>query len=617
MTTVLDRIGGPDDLGTLSDEELLQLADDIRDRIVEVMPINGGHFGSSLGVVELTIALHRVFDFASDRLTLDVSHQCYPHKMLTGRQEDYRRIRTKGGPAGYTRPSESHYDTFMWAHAGTSISAALGMARGLREEGSWGVAVIGDSSINSGVALEALCHAGVLPNEKLLIILNDNNMSIAPTVGALSKHFKNTCQAAEESGPADGKGSNDHLGGFFTSLGHRYIGPIDGHNIDTLLKTLDEIKSEGRSTVLHVQTVKGRGHVEAEKDQWKWHAVGGAKKPGPAAVDFKRIGTKPYTDVFVDAMIRRARTDPKLEAITAAMPCGTGLRHFEAEFPDRFYDVGIAESHGIAFAAGLAHAGKNVVAAIYSTFLQRAYDQLFQEIALNRNPVVLAMDRAGVVGADGATHNGCFDIAYVRSLPNIAIMAPRDATEMEGMLNLSLDAREPVAIRYPRAAAPLPENEYPRAAALEWGRSEILREGAEVALVAYGSMVYPAMEAAEMMAEVGIEATVVNARFVRPLDRAMLRDVLSRHPLVCTIEEHTQNGGLGAACLEEAARSRWETDRLFPIAIPDSFVEHGTRIEMLEELGLTPHGLVQTVTQQLSKVAERSQSRFISEADGF
>ena len=617
MTTVLDRIGGPDDLSGLSSDELLQLADDIRDRIVEVMPRNGGHFGSSLGVVELTIALHRVFDFSVDRLTLDVSHQCYPHKMLTGRNEDYNHIRTKGGPAGYTRPSESPYDSFMWAHAGTSISTALGMARGMRADDGWGVAVIGDSSINSGVALEALVHSGVMPDEKLLIILNDNNMSIAPTVGALSNHFKATTEAAKESGPADGKGKNDHLGGFFTSLGHRYIGPIDGHNIDSLIELLDEIRTEGRSTVLHVQTVKGRGHIEAEKDQWKWHAVGGAKKPEDDAVDFERVGKTPYTDIFVESMIRRAKVDPDLETITAAMPCGTGLRHFAAEFPDRCYDTGIAESHAIAFAAGLAHTGKNVVAAIYSTFLQRAYDQLFQEIALNANPVLLALDRAGIVGPDGATHNGCFDIAYIRSLPRIAIMAPRDATEMDGMLNLALDAKLPTAIRYPRAAAPASDREYESTATLEWGKSETLRHGADVALIAYGSMVYPAMEAAETMAGLGIEATVVNARFVRPLDREMLQSVLEQHPLICTIEEHTTNGGLGSACLEEAARSRWATDRLYPIGLPDAFVEHGTRTEMLDEVGLTPRRLVQTITAQLSEVAKRSQSKFISEAKNY
>ncbi len=617
MTTVLDRIDGPDDQGGLSGDELLQLADDIRDRIVEVMPRNGGHFGSSLGVVELTIALHRVFDFAVDRLTLDVSHQCYPHKMLTGRNEAYNHIRTKGGPAGYTRPSESRYDSFLWAHAGTSISTALGMARGMRDKDGWGVAVIGDSSINSGVALEALVHAGVMPDEKLLIILNDNNMSIAPTVGALSRHFQETCEAAEECGPADGEGANDHLGGFFTSLGHRYVGPVDGHNIESLIEVLSQVQEGGRSTVLHVQTVKGRGHIEAEKDQWKWHAVGGAKKPGDEAVDFERVGQTPYTDLFVQAMIRRARIDPDLETITAAMPCGTGLRHFAAEFPDRCYDTGIAESHAIAFAAGLAHTGKNVVAAIYSTFLQRAYDQLFQEISLNQNPVVLAMDRAGIVGPDGATHNGCFDIAYVRSLPHIAIMAPRDGSELDDMLNMALDEKKPTAIRYPRAAAPAPDREYTRETPLAWGRSETLRHGADVALIAYGSMVYPAMEAAETMSGLGIEATVVNARFVRPLDRDMLHKVLEEHPLVCTIEEHTTNGGLGAACLEEAALSRRATDKLFPIGLPDAFVEHGTRTEMLEEMGLTPRCLVQTITHQLSEMAKRSQSEFISEADTY
>lgn len=617
MSAILDRINGPEDVKQLSPEELEILADEIRDRIVEVMPQNGGHFAPSLGIVELTIALHRCFELDRDRFILDVSHQCYPHKLLTGRREAYRKIRLKGGPAGYTNPDESPYDWFMWAHAGTSISTALGLARASHGDDVWTIAVIGDASIPTGVSMEALNHAGVLQNEKLIVILNDNGMSIAPTVGGLARHFREIREEQDRNGAmADGSGKDAHLGRFFEAFGHRYVGPVDGHDVHGLISLFDRIKAEGRPAFIHARTVKGKGHIEAESDAWKWHAVGGAKTPGPKKVEHSRVGSKPYTDVFVDAVIERARRDDSVHAITAAMPCGTGLRRFATEFPDRYYDTGIAEQHAVAFAAGLAKGGKRVVCAIYSTFLQRAYDQLFQEISLNRNPVVLCMDRGGVVGPDGATHNGCFDISYVRSLPNINIMAPADASELRDMINLALDSNEPCAIRYPRTAAPADDQEYPRNKELEMGRADILRQGSDVALLAYGSMVYPAMDAAALLESEGIDATVVNARFVRPLDLGMLADALRNHGLVFTIEEHTLNGGFGSACLEAAAKNRLPAQRIVPIGIDDHFVEHGTRPEILEMLGLDPAGIAKRVREEVTAAQDRSRDA-IREAEAF
>lgn len=613
MGTILDQINGPEDVKALSRNDLLQLCEDIRDRVVEVMPVNGGHFAPSLGIVELTVALHRVFDFRHDKFVLDVSHQCYPHKMLTGRREMYRQIRQRGGPTGYTNPAESSYDQFVWAHAGSSISTALGLARGAGDD-SFAVAIIGDASIPTGMSLEALNHSGVLPNERLLVILNDNDMSIAPTVGALSKHFKSVKAEHRATGAeADGSGKNAHLGRFFEALGQRYIGPINGHDLFSLIDLFQKIKDEGKPAFVHAMTVKGKGHIEAEQDAWKWHAVNGAKKAGPKKLEYSRMGTVPYTDVFVEAMIERARRDPKLHTLTAAMPCGTGLKKFQAEFPDRFYDTGIAEQHAVGFAAGVAKAGKHMVAAIYSTFLQRAYDQIFQEISLNNVPVVLAMDRAGLVGPDGSTHNGTYDIAYIRTLPKVNIMAPADGTELKDMLNLSIDSRTPCAIRYPRTAVPQKEQEFPRQSPLVMGKSETLRRGRHVALLAYGSMVYPAMDAADLLERQGISATVVNARFVRPLDREMLQEALAEHAMVFTIEEGTVNGGFGSACLEEASRSRWAAEKLFVIGLPDAYVQHGTRLECLEEVGLDPEGIARQVKTAYAADAARA-TRWLREA---
>ncbi len=608
MSKILDTINGHDDLLAVPEGELPRLAEEIRDRIVNVMPRNGGHFGSGLGITDLTIALHRVFDFRKDHFVLDVSHQCYPHKMLTGRRVQYEDIRQKGGPAGYTRPSESDYDRFVWAHAGTAISTAMGLAQAEKGRDRWAVAIVGDASIPTGVSLEALNHFAELHDLKLLVVLNDNDMSIAPTVGGLSKHLKGIKKRARASGMATTPQAGEPFtGNFFESIGHRYVGPIDGHDIAAMIELFDGIKNEGRATFVHVATIKGKGHREAEKDQWKWHAVGGSKKSANPVREHSRLGKKPYTEVFVDAAIERARKDKDIHALTAAMPCGTGLRRFAAEFPDRFYDTGIAEQHAVAFSAGMVKGGKKVLCAIYSTFLQRAYDQLFQEIALNRIPVTLCLDRAGIVGPDGVTHNGTFDIAYLRSLPHINILAPRDATELHGMIELAVESGEPCAIRYPRTAAPDLDLEFPHETPLEMGRSECLRRGRDVAILAYGAMVYPSIDAAELLEEQGVGATVVNARFVRPMDDAMLRQALAEHPVVVTVEEHALSGGFGAACLEHAARNELDASRIRPIGLLDDFVEHGTRAEMLDEHGLSPAGIARQVQEHLRRARSRAE----------
>ncbi|MCA9321517.1 MAG: 1-deoxy-D-xylulose-5-phosphate synthase [Planctomycetes bacterium] len=618
MTTILDSIDGHDDLLRIPQDQLPQLAEEIRDRICEVMPINGGHFGSGLGITDLTIALHRVFDFRKDHFVLDVSHQCYPHKLLTGRRDAYRSIRQKGGPAGYTRPAESDYDRFMWAHAGTAISTALGLARAHKDDSCWAVAIVGDASISSGVSLEALNHWADEEGLRLLVILNDNGMSIAPNVGGLSRYFQSIKDEHQSRGSfADGAGQDRHLGRFFEAFGHRYVGPVDGHDLDAMIDLFTNIKNAGNATFMHVSTVKGKGHREAEKDQWKWHAVGGAKAKGPVKAEHSRLGKVPFTDVFVEAVIERARRDDDLHAITAAMPCGTGLKKFAPEFPDRFHDTGIAEQHAVAFAAGLAKGGKKVACAIYSTFLQRAYDMLFQEISLNRNPVVLCMDRAGIVGPDGATHNGCFDIAYLRSVPHINIMAPADGSELKAMLEMSFDSGLPCALRYPRTAVAASDQELPVATPLAMGKATVLRRGHHAAILAYGSMVYPAYDAAELLEAQGIDVTVINARFVRPLDREMLREAIETHPAVFTVEEHTVNGGFGSACLEEAARSRWDAARLYPIGLPDEFVEHGTRAEMLEEHGLLPEGIARQIHEVLTMKRNDAAIRSAREAEAY
>lgn len=623
---LLDRINDPADLRQLSLDDLPLVAKEIRQLIYETLSVTGGHLASGLGVVELTIALHYAFDFLKDRLIFDVSHQAYPHKILTGRRDKFHTIRQRHGLAGYTNPAESPYDHYLFAHAGTAISTALGMAAGTPEdEGRKHVALVGDASIAAGIAFEALNHGGEL-NEDVLVILNDNEMSISNSVGAFSEYLsrvraggfynelKDSVHRVLKSIPVVGekidKGITDARdavlnavkpGYLFEALGPRYFGPVDGHDTKHLISILNDLKRQRGFRLLHVITKKGHGIEHAANDPIKYHGVGPKPATTPGAdKEFARQGKKAWSNVFAEAAIERGRRDDKLHLITAAMPDNTGVALFGKEFPERTHDVGICEQHGVAFASGLAKAGQRPVVAIFSTFLQRAYDQIFHEVALNDVPVVFCLDRAGVVGPDGATHNGCFDIGYIRSLPGVVIMAPRDVSEYNAMFDLALDCGKPVAIRYPRTGTPDPEQEYPLRRELALGVSETLRQGDAAAILAYGHSVYPAMEAAEMLSEEGIEVTVVNARFARPLDIDAVKDLTDRFEFVYTVEEHSIRGGFGSACLEELALVGGRADHIKPIAIPDEFVPHGARAGLLEELGLHPAGIAKRVREDLA-----------------
>jgi 1-deoxy-D-xylulose-5-phosphate synthase len=622
---ILDRIDDPADLRQVPVADLPLVAEEIRRLIVEVLSQNGGHLASGLGVVELTIALHYVFDFLKDRLIFDVSHQCYPHKILTGRRQRFATIRRRHGLAGYTSPEESPYDHFLFAHAGTAISTSLGMAVGdAPEEGRKHVALVGDASIATGIAFEALNHAGVLDSD-LLVILNDNEMSISKSVGAFSEYLskiragslwteaKESIHRLIQAIPVVGEKLDKSLhdmkdavlnalrpGFLFEALGPRYFGPVNGHDLKHLIAILQDLKRQRGFRLLHVITEKGHGHVDAARDPIKWHGVSPKVPPSePPEREFARQGDRNWSDAFAEIAIARGSRDPDLHVITAAMPDNTGVTKFQKHFPDRTHDVGICEQHAVAFAAGLAKAGRRPVCAIFSTFLQRAYDQIFHEVALNHTPVVFCLDRAGIVGADGATHNGCFDIAYFRSFPGIVVMAPRDASEFAAMFDLALDSGRPAAIRYPRTFTPDPRHELPIRRELLVGLSETIQTGGDAAVLAYGSMVYPVLEAAEILAAEGIQLTVLNARFARPLDVDRIADLVGRFEHVFTVEEHSIRGGFTAAVLEELALAGLRADRIRPIALPDAFIPHGTRSELLVECGFSPRGLVERIRRAL------------------
>jgi 1-deoxy-D-xylulose-5-phosphate synthase len=630
---ILDRIDDPADLRQLPISDLPVVAGEIRELITKVLEKNGGHLASGLGVVDLTIALHYAYDFLRDVLIWDVSHQAYPHKILTGRRERFSTIRQRHGLAGYTSPEESPYDHYLFAHAGTSISTALGHAVAHADDPDRRtVAVIGDASIATGVAFEALNHAGSIKKRNLLVILNDNEMSISKSVGALSEYLARVRAGTFYNEAKEGfhqllkavplvgarldrafEQTKEMLlktvapgGSLFEALGPRYFGPVNGHDIAHLISILKDLKRHPGFIMLHVITNKGQGHVRAASDPIGFHGVSPKVEPSaPPDLEFAAQGEKTWSNVFAEAAIERGKRDPDLHVITAAMPDNTGVTKFQKHFPERTHDVGICEQHAVAFASGLRQAGKRPVCAIFSTFLQRAFDQIFQEVSLNHVPVVFCLDRAGIVGPDGATHNGCFDLAYLRAFPGIDLLSARDETEFRAMFDYALDCGVPAAIRYPRTFAPHPAKELPIRRELVRGKSETLRTGGDVALVALGHMVYPAMEAAEKLAAAGIQATVVNARFVRPLDLETLLDLTERFDAVFTIEEHSIRGGLAGQVLEELALVRGRADRIRPIAIPDAFVPHGTRYELLRELRFDPSGLAAQVREGLAATPGR------------
>jgi 1-deoxy-D-xylulose-5-phosphate synthase len=619
--TLLKAIESPADLRKLPLETLPLVAQEMRDFLVEHVSRTGGHLAPSLGVVELTLALHYAFDTPADRIVWDVGHQAYGHKILTGRRDRFDSLRQLGGISGFPRRDESEYDTFGTAHGSTSISAALGMAaaRDLVGDHYKVVAVIGDGALTGGLAYEGLNNAGDLKKD-LLVILNDNDFSISPNVGGISRYLTRITSAPVyrqiEADVWDLLGQVPVVGGkarraarrlkeglktlvvpnlFFEELGFKYFGPVDGHDVKELARLLGELKAIKGPVFLHVRTVKGKGYAPAEQDAPKFHGLGKFDKVTGKAESSTR---STYTQVFAQSMIDEAERDPRVVAITAAMPDNTGLSAFAQKFPDRFFDVGMAEQHAVCFAAGLATAGAIPVAAIYSTFLQRAYDQIVHDVMLQKLHVVLAVDRAGLVGEDGASHHGVFDIAYLRSLPDMVLMAPRDENELASMMRTAIvyDGG-PVAVRYPRAPVEGVAREAARV--LPIGKGQVLKEGGDVALVALGTMVMPALAAAEQLAREGVRATVFDARFVQPIDIAALTAIARAPGRIVTVEEAMLAGGFGSAVREALAR-----EGLYPpilaLGVPDTLVPHGTRAQLLAKIGLTPEGIAERTLAWLS-----------------
>ncbi len=611
---LLEHINSPSDLKKLAIDQLPSLAEEVRHFLLETVSNTGGHLGSNLGVVELTIALHYCFNAPADKLVWDVGHQAYTHKILTGRRERFHTQRQYKGLSGFPKRSESVYDAFGVGHASTSISAGLGMAAAADLSGSHNraIAIIGDGSLTGGMAFEALNQAGHL-KKNLIVILNDNEMSISKNVGAFSafisrkmtgryfRDLKKEMQGLLKNIPAIGtdilhfaRRAENSLKGFLTpgslfeALGFDYVGPLDGHDLPQLIEVFNSMDQLDGPLLVHVMTTKGKGYQPAEDTPDKYHGVGvfdlatGKGAPKAAAPS--------YTDVFGDAIIALAEHDPKIVAITAAMPDGTGLSKFGKRFPERFFDVGIAEQHAMTFAAGLAADGYKPVVAIYSSFVQRAYDQVFHDICLQKLPVTICMDRAGLVGDDGPTHHGVFDISYLRHLPGLTMMAPKDENELRRMLTTAVQSGVPTAIRYPRGAGygvSLDETATP----LEIGKGEQLREGNDLTLIAFGSTVYPALEAAETLAGKGISAAVINARFVKPLDAELILAAARKTGRVMTIEENALQGGFGSAVLELLNDNSLQATITKRLGIPDYFIEQGSQEQLRHDVGIDADGI--------------------------
>jgi 1-deoxy-D-xylulose-5-phosphate synthase len=627
MARLLDHIESPADLRPLSPEQLEQVATEIRAELLATVPQTGGHLASNLGTVELTIALHRVFDSPTDKLVWDVGHQAYPHKLLTGRADRFHTLRQQHGLAGFLSREESPHDQFGAGHAGTSISAALGMAvaRDLAGQSHHVVAIIGDGGLTAGMALEALNHVGH-SGTRVIVVLNDNQMSIAPNVGALARMFNRLRpgyhwakeeaeqvmtrlplgRQAWEVGKRVKRGVKSAVMPtlLWEELGFSYIGPVDGHDEGQAESVLRWVRDNCEGpTLVHVLTVKGKGYQPAEDDPVKLHGVSPAAS-APAAAPT-------YTQVFGQALGRLMRADERVVGITAAMPDGTGLTPLFHEFPQRMFDVGICEQHAVTFAAGLATQGRVPVVAIYSTFLQRAYDQVVHDVCVQDIPVLFALDRGGIVGDDGKTHQGVFDLAYLRVLPNMVIMAPRDENELQRMLRTGVEyvaaGRGPIAVRYPRGnglGVPLD----PESPTIPVGAGELLREGRDVAILALGSTVAAALDAAEQLGERGVSCAVVDARFVKPLDEELILEIVDRVDAVVTVEEHAITGGFGSAVLELlAARGRRAPVEL--IGVPDEFVEHGKQNSIRAELALDGAGIARRALAAFPQLAAMAAGR--------
>lgn len=617
MDNLLSKIKSPADLHKLSSKELKELAGEIREALCRVAGSRTSHFASNLGAVELTLALHTEFDFSRDRLIWDTGHQVYPHKMVTGRYDQIDTIRVKGGLMGYPNPAESVYDLFMTGHAGCSISTALGLKCGddrVRPEEARNVlAVIGDGAFASGIVFEGMNHVGGL-KQKLIVVLNDNKMSICPRVGSLAEYLDRIRTAPFYTGlkgelqkmlgrvPLIGDSMERALnqlrdaikagllgGMFFEELGFRYFGPVDGHNIGQLQKYLAMARESEGPVLLHAVTEKGHGFKPAAQDPTFFHSPAPFKRENGHVVPLKQSHSRSYTEVVRDAILEQMRARRDVAVITAAMCQGTMLEPVREGFPEQFFDVGICESHAVAFAAGLAKSGLRPMVDIYSTFMQRSYDQIFQEVSLQNLPVTLLLDRAGVVGADGPTHHGVFDLTYLRPMPNLVVMAPGDELDVAPMLDLALTIPSPTAIRFAKASAEIVRRE---PAPMTVGTAETVRPGPDGTIVACGALMPACVRAAELLATEGLEVAVINARFVKPLDTQMILEAVRNSPFVVTVEEGMLAGGFGSAVLEAASDAGLDTSNVCRLGVPDQFVELGDRDQLLADLGLDARGIV-------------------------
>jgi 1-deoxy-D-xylulose-5-phosphate synthase len=623
----LSEIVHPNQLHGLTIPQLKQIAHEIRDKHLETVANSGGHLGPGLGVVELTLALYQTLDLDRDKVVWDVGHQAYPHKLITGRYNRFHTLRQKDGIAGYINRKESTFDHFGAGHASTSISSILGMAlaRDLKGDNYKTVAIIGDGALTGGMALEAINHAGHLPNTNMMVVLNDNDMSISQNVGALSRYlnkirlsppmqfFSENIEGQLKQLPFVDQGELGRLkggmkrlavskvGAVFEELGFTYIGPVDGHNLEELISTFQEAHKHPGPVLVHVATVKGKGYAIAEKDQVGYHAQSPFNLATGKALSSKTPKAPGYSKVFAETLIKIAEDDYRVVGITAAMATGTGLDKLQAKLPKQYFDVGIAEQHAVTMAAGMACEGMRPVVAIYSTFLQRAYDQIIHDVCIQNLPVFFCLDRAGIVGADGPTHQGMYDIAYLRCIPNMTLMAPKDEAELQRMLVTGINYTDgPIAMRYPRGngyGAPLLEEGWEP---LPIGKAELLRQGDDLMIVAYGSMVYPAVQVSEILSEHGIRATVVNARFAKPLDVELMVPLAKKIGRVVTLEEGCIAGGFGTGLME----ALMEHDVIVPvtrIGVPDILVEHATPSESMADLGLTSPQIAERVLKLFSK----------------
>lgn len=625
----ISEITHPNQLHGLSIRQLEQIARQIREKHLQTVSTSGGHLGPGLGVVELTIALYQTLDLDHDKVIWDVGHQAYPHKMLTGRYENFHTLRQQDGVAGYLKRCESKFDHFGAGHASTSISAALGMAlaRDLKGENFKSVAVIGDGALTGGMALEAINHAGHMPHTRLLVVLNDNEMSISPNVGAIPRYLNKVrlsppvqflsenLEEQVKNIPFVGESLSPELervkegmkrlavpkvGAVIEELGFTYMGPVDGHNLEDLISTFKAAHKHEGPVFVHVVTKKGKGYAIAEKDQVGYHAQNPFNLATGKAIPATSPKPPAYAKVFAHTLVKLAENNPKIVGITAAMSTGTGLDKLQQKLPKQYIDVGIAEQHAVTLAAGLACEGMRPVAAIYSTFLQRGYDQIVHDVCIQNLPVFFCLDRAGIVGADGPTHQGMYDIAYLRCLPNMVLMAPKDEAELQQMIVTGVNYTSgPIALRYPRGngyGVPLMEEGWEE---LPIGKAEILRQGDDLLMLGYGSMVYPTMQTAEILSEHGIEATVINARFAKPLDTELILPLAKQIGRVVTLEEGCLMGGFGSAIAE----SLLDHDIVVPvmrIGVPDKLVDHATPEQSMTALGLTPSQIAERVRNSFS-----------------